>query len=100
MTDLIYLFAYLPFFYLLHPSFKCLNEYSDQNFILIAFVFICFLFIYLFNITASCLYLWSRAVVLKPFLHILPPFIKQDYQVYPQSTQWYSFLKNMKLNQL
>jgi len=31
------------------------------------------------------------------FLHILPPFFKQDYQIYPQSTKWWSFAKNMKL---
>ena len=31
------------------------------------------------------------------FLHFLPPFIKQDCQIYPHYTQWGSFLKNMKL---
>jgi len=35
----------------------------------------------------------------QPLSHILP-FIKQDYQIYPQYTQWCSFPKNTRLKNL
>ena len=38
----------------------------------------------------------SRSVVLN-LVYISYPFIKQDYQIYPQYTQWNSFLKSTKL---
>jgi len=37
-----------------------------------------------------------RTVVLNVF-YISYPFIKQDYQIYPQYTQWCSFIENAKL---
>jgi len=33
-----------------------------------------------------------KTVVLNLFLYILPPFIRQDYQIYPQYTPWCLFL--------
>jgi len=39
---------------------------------------------------------FPRAVILNLF-YISYPFIKQDYQIYPQYTQWCSFIKNTKL---
>jgi len=38
----------------------------------------------------------SKPVVPNFFLHILP-FIKQDFQIYPQCTQWSSFIENTKV---
>jgi len=29
--------------------------------------------------------------------YISCPFVKQDYQIYPQYTQWYSLIENTKL---
>ena len=37
-----------------------------------------------------------RAVVHNLF-YISNPFIKEDYQIYPQYSQWCSFIKNMQL---
>jgi len=36
----------------------------------------------------------SRAVVFNLF-YISYPFIEQDYQIYPQYTQWWSFIENI-----
>ena len=38
----------------------------------------------------------SRPVVLNLF-YVFYPFIKQDYQIYPQWTQWCSFIENTKV---
>jgi len=44
----------------------------------------------------KCVPEWSRPAVRNLF-YMSSPFIEQDYQIYPNHTQWCSFIKNTKL---
>jgi len=50
-------------------------------------------FIFFFEISSGQL----RVQRFLTFFYISYPFIEEDYQIYPQCTQWWSFIENTKL---